>query len=63
MSKALPLDSVIPSCWVDPGEAMETDDMPQASAAAPGGSAVSASRLSRLFFVLGQVAIQHLVGH
>lgn len=37
--------------------------MAQASPAAPASSAVSAARLSRLFFVLGQVAIQHLVGH
>ena len=49
--------------YVNVGEAMDADDMPQPSAAAPAhtSSAVSASRLSRLFFTLGQVAIQHLV--
>ena len=49
--------------YVNVGEAMDADDMPQPSAAAPThtSSAVSASRLSRLFFTLGQVAIQHLV--
>ena len=40
---------------------METDDVSHASVSGEASSAVSASRLSRLFFILGQVAIQHLV--
>lgn len=40
---------------------MDTYDMPQPSAHAHTSNDVSASRLSRLFFTLGQVAIQHLV--
>ena len=43
------------------GEAMDTDDASHGAVPAEASSAVSASRLSRLFFILGQVAIQHLV--
>ena len=43
------------------GEAMDTDDASQGAVPAEASSAGSASRLSRLFFILGQVAIQHLV--
>lgn len=39
----------------------DADDMSEGPAACS-SNAVSASRLSRLFFTLGQVAIQHLVG-
>lgn len=41
---------------------MEDADGVSQGAAAHASSAVSASRLSRLFFTLSQVAIQHLVG-
>ncbi|KAL0043109.1 hypothetical protein WJX79_009421 [Trebouxia sp. C0005] len=43
------------------GEAMDTDDASHGAVPAEASSAVSASRLSRLFFILGQVAIQHLL--
>ncbi len=43
------------------GEDMDTDDVSHGAVPAEASSAVSASRLSRLFFILGQVAIQHLV--
>ena len=39
----------------------ESDAVSHDARPAKGDSAVSASRLSRLFFILGQVAIQHLV--
>ena len=42
-------------------EDMDTDDASHGAVPAEASSAVSASRLSRLFFILGQVAIQHLV--
>ncbi len=40
---------------------MDTDDASHGAVPAGASSAISASRLSRLFFILGQVAIQHLV--
>ena len=43
------------------GDHMDTDDASYGAVPAEASSAVSASRLSRLFFILGQVAIQHLV--
>ncbi len=43
------------------GEDVYTDDASHGAVPAEASSAVSASRLSRLFFILGQVAIQHLV--
>ncbi len=43
------------------GEDMNTDDASHGAVPAEASSAISASRLSRLFFILGQVAIQHLV--
>ena len=46
----------------DEGEGMALDEGSHASPPSkPNSSCVSASRLSRLFFILGQVAIQHLV--
>ncbi|KAL0030248.1 hypothetical protein WJX77_005012 [Trebouxia sp. C0004] len=43
------------------GEDMDKDDASHGAVPAEASSAVSASRLSRLFFILGQVAIQHLL--
>ena len=43
------------------GEDMDMDDASHGAVPAEASNAVSASRLSRLFFILGQVAIQHLV--
>ena len=40
---------------------MGTYDASHGAVPAEANSAISASRLSRLFFLLGQVAIQHLV--